>query len=215
MFKNISSLNWYNGVITLNYCKNKTYFKQESLLEILQNAKMNDSKSMLYLINKYKPLILKYSTSYILKNYEKNYLIQIGSIAVIKETQKYDISHGENYIDCYIINSIKNSYRNLARTQIKYSSESSLNITLDEHDDIESLLKDDYNLENDIIKNIQHLELKNILNSLTDDEFNLIKVSYLTPNLTLYKYCTENNLNYHKKRRQLLSLLSKIKTKLL
>ena len=194
-------------MITLNYCKNKTYFKQESLLEILQNAKMNDSKSMLYLINKYKPLILKYSTSYILKNYEKNDLIQIGSIAVIKATQKYDISHGENYIDCYIINSIKNSYRNLARTQIKYSSESSLNITLDEHDDIESLLKDDYNLENDIIKNMQHLELKNILNSLTDDEFNLIKVSYLTPNLTLYKYCTENNLNYHKKRRQLLSLL--------
>ena len=163
-------------MITLNYCKNKTYFKQESLLEILQNAKMNDSKSMLYLINKYKPLILKYSTSYILKNYEKNDLIQIGSIAVIKATQKYDISHGENYIDCYIINSIKNSYRNLARTQIKYSSESSLNITLDEHDDIESLLKDDYNLENDIIKNMQHLELKNILNSLTDDEFNLIKV---------------------------------------
>ena len=202
-------------MITLNYCKNKTYFKQESLLEILQNAKMNDSKSMLYLINKYKPLILKYSTSYILKNYEKNDLIQIGSIAVIKATQKYDISHGENYIDCYIINSIKNSYRNLARTQIKYSSESSLNITLDEHDDIESLLKDDYNLENDIIKNMQHLELKNILNSLTDDEFNLIKVSYLTPNLTLYKYCTENNLNYHKKRRQFLSLLSKIKTKLL
>lgn len=202
-------------MITLNYCKNKTYFKQESLLEILQNAKMNDSKSMLYLINKYKPLILKYSTSYILKNYEKNDLIQIGSIAVIKATQKYDISHGENYIDCYIINSIKNSYRNLARTQIKYSSESSLNITLDEHDDIESLLKDDYNLENDIIKNMQHLELKNILNSLTDDEFNLIKVSYLTPNLTLYKYCTENNLNYHKKRRQLLFLLSKIKTKLL
>ena len=202
-------------MITLNYCKNKTYFKQESLLEILQNAKMNDSKSMLYLINKYKPLILKYSTSYILKNYEKNDLIQIGSIAVIKATQKYDISHGENYIDCYIINSIKNSYRNLARTQIKYSSESSLNITLDEHDDIESLLKDDYNLENDIIKNMQHLELKNILNSLTDDEFNLIKVSYLTPNLTLYKYCTENNLNYHKKRSQLLSLLSKIKTKLL
>ena len=194
-------------MITLNYCKNKTYFKQESLLEILQNAKMNDSKSMLYLINKYKPLILKYSTSYILKNYEKNDLIQIGSIAVIKAAQKYDISYGENYIDCYIINSIKNSYRNLARTQIKYSSESSLNITLDEHDDIESLLKDDYNLENDIIKNMQHLELKNILNSLTDDEFNLIKVSYLTPNLTLYKYCTENNLNYHKKRRQLLSLI--------
>lgn len=199
-------LNNYNNEIKLN---------SKRLLDIILNAKNKDSDSILFLINKYKPLIIKYSISYILKNYDKEDLIQIGIIAVIKAIEKYDISHGEDFIDCYIINSIKNTYRNLARANIKYQSESSLNISVDEDTDIQSLLPDDYNLENDIIKNMQHLELKNILNSLTDDEFNLIKVSYLTPNLTLYKYCTENNLNYHKKRRQLLSLLSKIKTKLL
>lgn len=199
-------LNNYNNEIKLN---------SKRLLDIILNAKNKDSDSILFLINKYKPLIIKYSISYILKNYDKEDLIQIGTIAVIKAIEKYDISHGEDFIDCYIINSIKNTYRNLARANIKYQSESSLNISVDEDTDIQSLLPDDYNLENDIIKNMQHLELKNILNSLTDDEFNLIKVSYLTPNLTLYKYCTENNLNYHKKRRQLLSLLSKIKTKLL
>lgn len=199
-------LNNYNNEIKLN---------SKRLLDIILDAKNKDSDSILFLINKYKPLIIKYSISYILKNYDKEDLIQIGIIAVIKAIEKYDISHGEDFIDCYIINSIKNTYRNLARANIKYQSESSLNISVDEDIDIQSLLPDDYNLENDIIKNMQHLELKNILNSLTDDEFNLIKVSYLTPNLTLYKYCTENNLNYHKKRRQLLSLLSKIKTKLL
>lgn len=199
-------MNNYNNEIKLN---------SKRLLDIILNAKNKDSDSILFLINKYKPLIIKYSISYILKNYDKEDLIQIGTIAVIKAIEKYDISHGEDFIDCYIINSIKNTYRNLARANIKYQSESSLNISVDEDTDIQSLLPDDYNLENDIIKNMQHLELKNILNSLTDDEFNLIKVSYLTPNLTLYKYCIENNLNYHKKRRQLLSLLSKIKTKLL
>lgn len=190
-------MNNYNNEIKLN---------SKRLLDIILNAKNKDSDSILFLINKYKPLIIKYSISYILKNYDKEDLIQIGTIAVIKAIEKYDISHGEDFIDCYIINSIKNTYRNLARANIKYKSESSLNISVDEDIDIQSLLPDDYNLENDIIKNIQHLELKNILNSLTDDEFNLIKVSYLTPNLTLYKYCTENNLNYHKKRRQLLKL---------
>lgn len=201
-------------MINLDSYKNKTYLKNESLIEILKKAKNNNSEYILFLINKYKSLILKYSTSYKLKNYEKNDLIQIGNIAVIKAIKKYDISHGENYIDCYIINSIKNSYRNLARNQIKYSNESSLNIVLNEQDDIESLLSDDYNLENDIIKNMQQLELKNILNSLTKEEITLIKVAYFTPNLSLYRYCIERNLNYHKKRRQLISLLSKIKTKL-
>lgn len=204
-------MGWY----FLNNYNNEIKLNSKRLLDIILDAKNKDSDSILFLINKYKPLIIKYSISYILKNYDKEDLIQIGTIAVIKAIEKYDISHGEDFIDCYIINSIKNTYRNLARANIKYQSESSLNISVDEDIDIQSLLPDDYNLENDIIKNMQHLELKNILNSLTDDEFNLIKVSYLTPNLTLYKYCTENNLNYHKKRRQLLSLLSKIKTKLL
>lgn len=204
-------MGWY----FLNNYNNEIKLNSKRLLDIILDAKNKDSDSILFLINKYKPLIIKYSISYILKNHDKEDLIQMGTIAVIKAIEKYDMSHGEDFIDCYIINSIKNTYRNLARANIKYQSESSLNISVDEDIDIQSLLPDDYNLENDIIKNIQHLELKNILNSLTDDEFNLIKVSYLTPNLTLYKYCTENNLNYHKKRRQLLSLLSKIKTKLL
>lgn len=151
-------MNNYNNEIKLN---------SKRLLDIILDAKNKDSDSILFLINKYKPLIIKYSISYILKNYDKEDLIQIGIIAVIKAIEKYDISHGEDFIDCYIINSIKNTYRNLARANIKYKSESSLNISVDEDTDIQSLLPDDYNLENDIIKTMQHVDLKNLLKSLT------------------------------------------------
>ena len=198
-------MNNYNNEIKLN---------SKRLLDIILNAKNKDSDSILFLINKYKPLIIKYSISYILKNYDKEDLIQIGTIAVIKAIEKYDISHGEDFIDCYIINSIKNTYRNLARANIKYKSESSLNISVDEDIDIQSLLPDDYNLENDIIKTMQHVDLKNLLKSLTLEEYTLIKEAYLTENSTLYKYCITNNLNYHKKRRKLIALLSKLKIKL-
>ena len=116
-------MNNYNNEIKLN---------SKRLLDIILDAKNKDSDSILFLINKYKPLIIKYSISYILKNYDKEDLIQIGTIAVIKAIEKYDISHGEDFIDCYIINSIKNTYRNLARANIKSQSESSLNISVDE-----------------------------------------------------------------------------------
>lgn len=198
-------MNNYNNEIKLN---------SKRLLDIILDAKNKDSDSILFLINKYKPLIIKYSISYILKNYDKEDLIQIGIIAVIKAIEKYYISHGEDFIDCYIINSIKNTYRNLARANIKYKSESSLNISVDEDTDIQSLLPDDYNLENDIIKTMQHVDLKNLLKSLTLEEYTLIKEAYLTENSNLYKYCITNNLNYHKKRRELISLLSKLKIKL-
>ena len=203
-------MGWY----FLNNYNNEIKLNSKRLLDIILDAKNKDSDSILFLINKYKPLIIKYSISYILKNYDKEDLIQIGTIAVIKAIEKYDISHGEDFIDCYIINSIKNTYRNLARANIKYQSESSLNISVDEDIDIESLLPDDYNLENDIIKTMQHVDLKNLLKSLTLEEYTLIKEAYLTENSNLYKYCITNNLNYHKKRRKLIALLSKLKIKL-
>lgn len=203
-------MGWY----FLNNYNNEIKLNSKRLLDIILDAKNKDSDSILFLINKYKPLIIKYSISYILKNYDKEDLIQIGIIAVIKAIEKYDISHGEDFIDCYIINSIKNTYRNLARANIKYQSESSLNISVDEDIDIQSLLPDDYNLENDIIKTMQHVDLKNLLKSLTLEEYTLIKEAYLTENSNLYKYCITNNLNYHKKRRKLIALLSKLKIKL-
>ena len=203
-------MGWY----FLNNYNNEIKLNSKRLLDIILDAKNKDSDSILFLINKYKPLIIKYSISYILKNYDKEDLIQIGIIAVIKAIEKYDISHGEYFIDCYLINSIKNTYRNLARANIKYQSESSLNISVDEDIDIQSLLPDDYNLENDIIKTMQHVDLKNLLKSLTLEEYTLIKEAYLTENSNLYKYCITNNLNYHKKRRELISLLSKLKIKL-
>ena len=199
-------MGWY----FLNNYNNEIKLNSKRLLDIILDAKNKDSDSILFLINKYKPLIIKYSISYILKNYDKEDLIQIGTIAVIKAIEKYDISHGEDFIDCYIINSIKNTYRNLARANIKYQSESSLNISVDEDIDIQSLLPDDYNLENDIIKTMQHVDLKNLLKSLTLEEYTLIKEAYLTENSNLYKYCITNNLNYHKKRRELIALLSKL-----
>lgn len=188
----------------------KETYDSNFLLNKLCNAKTNNKDDILFFIEKYKPLINKYAFKYKLKNFDQDDLIQIGNISVITAINKYDISKGEQSIDSYIINSIKNCFRNLARSQIKYKDESSLNILVDEDMEIEDLITDSFNLEEYIVDSSMKSLLKNILNTLSPSEYQLIKVAYLTPNTTLYRYCIEHNWNYPKKRRELISLMSKL-----
>ena len=56
-----------------------------------------------------------------------------------------------------------------------------------------------------------HDLLKTILATLSNDEHELIRIAYFTPNTTLYRYCLDNNLNYPKKRRELIALIDKLR----
>lgn len=176
----------------------------------LCKAKNHNKAAILFFIEKYQPLIKKYAFKYKLKNFDKDDLIQTGNISVITAINKYDLSKGNNYIDAYIINSIKNTFKNLARSQIKYNDESSLNIFIDEHTELEDLISDSFNLEEYIINSSINDILKNILKNLSSTEYELIKIAYLTPNTNLYRYCIDHNWNYPKKRRELISLIAKL-----
>ena len=187
-----------------------TTYDSNFLFHNLCKAKNNNKDAILFFIEKYQPLIKKYAFKYKLKNFDTDDLIQTGNISVIMAINKYDLSKGSKSIDSYIINSIKNGFRNLARNQIKYNDESSLNIPIDEDIEIEDLISDSFNLEEYIVNSSINDLLKNLLKTLSPNEYKLIKISYLTPNTTLYRYCIDHNLNYPKKRRELISLLTKL-----
>ena len=180
----------------------------ENLFTILCNAKSGNEKSILFFIEKYQFLIKKYAFKYKLKNYDADDLIQIGNISIITAINKYDLAKGGEYIDAYIINSIKNSFKNLARNQIKYKDESSLNIAVDEDTEIEDLISDSFDLEDYVINSML---IDSLRTALSPDEFELIRIAYLTEDCTLYRYCIEHNWNYPKKRRELIALLPKIR----
>ena len=188
-----------------------TTYDSNFLFQNLCKAKNNNKDAILFFIEKYQPLIKKYAFKYKLKNLDTDDLIQTGNISVIMAINKYNLSKGSKSIDSYIINSIKNAFRNLARNQIKYNDESSLNIPIVEDSEIEDLISDSFNLEEYIVDSSIKDLLKNLLKTLSPDEYKLIEISYLTPNTTLYIYCIDHNLNYPKKRRQLISLLAKLK----
>ena len=121
----------------------------ENLFTILCNAKSGNEKSILFFIEKYQFLI-KICFKYKLKNYDADDLIQIGNISIITAINKYDLAKGGEYIDAYIINSIKNGFKNLARNQIKYKDELVL-ILFDEDTEIEDLISDSFDLEDYVL----------------------------------------------------------------
>lgn len=183
-------------------------------LEILKSAQAGDESAKLCIINKYEKLILKYSNSYHLKNYDIDDLIQIGNMAVLYAINKFDLEKGNRCIDSYMINSIKNAYRNLGRENIKYSNESSLNILIKTGDyvsEIIDLIEDNINIENLVVDKSSIKTLTEALTHLSDFEKNLINEVYLTPKGSLLKYCKSNNLSYNQTRTKLKSILKFLK----
>ena len=224
---NVSSLYNLKGVFLLimdksnNISKNKIsptknpYLKTNiNLAEALKQAKEKDQDATLTLINKYSPLVDKYSRKYKLKDYEKSDLKQEGRVAILHAINKFDLSKNPNAFDGYVINSIRNKYGTLARTHIKRNNESSLNILTsgDDSSEIITLIEDTINIEDSYIKSEEISRLKFALNKLSKEELDLINIVYLKKSHSLLDYCKENNLTYHTSRRKLKKSLEKLKS---
>jgi RNA polymerase sigma factor (sigma-70 family) len=184
-----------------------------NLSEIVKKAKEKDKDSMLTLINKYSPLVDKYSRIYKLKDYEKSDLKQEGNLTILNAINKFNLSKNPNAFDGYTINSIKNRYGTLARTHIKRNTESSLNMISNNDDSCEiiNLIEDPLNIEENLIKSEEISSLYSALNTLSKEELTLIDVVYLKKSHSLLKYCEENNLPYHISRYKLKKSLEKLK----
>lgn len=185
-----------------------------NLTEALKQAKEKDQDATLKLINKYSPLVEKYSRIYKLKDYEKSDLQQEGTIAILNAIDKFDLSKNPNVFDGYVINSIRNKYGTLARTHIKRNSESSLNILTNNEDSSEiiDLLQDALDLEKSYITSEQISRLQLAINTLSKEELELINIVYIKKSHSLLNYCKENNLTYHTSRMKLKNSLKKLRS---
>lgn len=189
------------------------HLKNINLTEALKQAKEKDQDATLTLINKYFPLIDKYSRIYKLKDYEKSDLQQEGKMAIINAISKFDLSKNPNVFDGYAINSIRNKYGTLARTHIKRNSESSLNIitSSDDSSEIINLIEDTVDLEKSYINSDEISRLQFAINTLSKEEIELINIVYIKKSHSLLNYCKENNLTYHTSRMKLKKSLEKLR----
>lgn len=167
--------------------------------ELLICAKNNDKKAKEEIINMYYPLIIKEAKNIFIKGRTFEDLIQIGIVNLINAINKFDLNRGINSFSSYSLWSIKNGFRYLCRSEIRYNDELSLNKTNDDGFELgESIMDSKTNLEESVIRDSIYEDLYLALEKLDEEERELIEFLYVKnekPNLS--KYCKEYNKDYY------------------
>ena len=167
--------------------------------ELIILAKSGDQNSKEEIIKMYYPLIIKEAKGIFLKDRTFEDLIQIGIVNLLKGIEKFDVSRDFASFSSYILWSIKNGYRYLCRSEIRYNSELSINKTTNDGYELgDGLLDSSINIENNFISNLITTNLYLSLESLDEEEREIIEFLYLKyekPNLS--KYCKETNKDYY------------------
>lgn len=169
---------------------------------LLLKAKNNNSNAKEEIIKMYYPLIIKEAKIIYLKNKSFEDIIQIGIINLLHAIDVFNLDKGTDKFPSYALWSIKNGYKYLCRSQIKYNSELSLNNINDQGCEVgESIVDENINVEDYVINNMINKNLHLALEKLDYEERDLIDFLYLSsnkPNLTKYSklhskdyyYCT-------------------------
>ena len=182
---------------------------------LIDNAKKGDDDAICALVNKYEPLISKYSFIYQLKNYSYEDLLQEGKLAVINAIKKYDNTKEKNTFDSYSITSIKNCYYMLARKNIRYNNESSVDIECEDDLSIIDLLESGDNIEKSFMLNADHVALKKAINSLSLEEKKILQIIFINDRGSLRKYCLKYDITFYYGKQKLDKLLDKLRESLI
>lgn len=168
--------------------------------DVLVLAKRGDEKAKEELIKKYYPLIIKEAKNVFLKDLTFEDLIQIGILNLINAIEKYNLDKGTIYFTGYVSMAIKNGFRYLCRSEIRYNDQFSLNKTNGEGLELGLNIVDDSACTEDIIINdIVKKVIFKALDSLDKEERDLIDFLYINnskANLSKYAVLTKKDYYY-------------------
>ena len=149
---------------------------------------MNNCTNIDKIIKQFTPLVLRESSKYNFNSYERDDLIQIGYLALIKATKSFNENKGN--FAAYVTAAVRNSYRSLLRDQEKQ------NKLLLDSDFTSYLIDDNPSIEDLIISNEAVTHLHKALSSLSYTERDFLNKLYID-NKSLAQIANENNVKYH------------------
>jgi RNA polymerase sigma factor (sigma-70 family) len=160
-------------------------------------AKNGNKEDLLKVLKQYKPFIFKTARKFNIRNHDIYDLEQIGYMAIINALSKYRT--GSCTFSSYAYESIKNAFKYTARQNSKHNRELSLNSEVDFYsrtteyiDCIDSL----ENLEDDILKSEEALEVKRAVSKLPPQEMELVMSVYYK-GLSLKDYAEKKGMTYY------------------
>lgn len=185
--------------------------------QLVKKAKANDESAMSELMIRFRPLILKMANNIYIKDYDRDDLIQLGYVAIIKAVTCYNPERNTNFT-AYVSNAIRKNYYYEIRKSSKRNYDTSFDKLLDERKEafeIENFNGRNFEnpIEDRIIKKEQMDELKKILKTLTKEERDLLLYAYNKDVGGIREYSKITGIKYgtlQKRKRALLYRIRKI-----
>ena len=179
--------------------------------QLVERGKTGDKIAINKLIEKFTPLILKLVSSIYIKGHDREDLIQIGHLSVIKAVKMFDFNSGSSFVS-YVYNAIKKNYFNEIRKVAKNNYETSYEKII-EQGSYSNLFKEEGSIEDYIIKIEELSNLKDAFDKLTKKEKELIRFSYGIDHGGLKKYSNLYKIKYitaHKRKNAVVLKLRRI-----
>ena len=164
------------------------------LSELIKSAKLGDEKSKEEILNRFTPLIIKYSRATYICGYEEDDLRQIGYTSVLEAIKKIDIDRSKSFVT-YISRSVICNYYYLIRSKCRFNTETSLNKPLAEDVELMDQLQADDDTEEICLQNQASRDIKKILKMLTPVEVELIDFIYYKER-SLKEYSIVKDISY-------------------
>lgn len=162
--------------------------------DLVLRAKNGDEKGREYIINRLNPFLHKCCNNIYINGYDKDDLLQLGKISILKAIDKYEVDKGE-FIP-YAMRSIKNNFNYLIRCKVKTNYEVSLNTPIGE----DIILQDKLTYEEEFIEEHIDNEIRGYLYEFVDmlkiEHKELIYYIYLEKKGNLKDYSEYKNMNY-------------------
>ncbi len=157
--------------------------------KVILKAKDGDEESLKFLLEKYRPYILKLASRYTIPGYDFEDLVQFGYLSVIKAIKKYKI--GSHSYNGYIIRAVRNNVFDLLSKTIKKNNE------IHYIDNLNILVAKELTIEEHIVTEDEMKRLNIALHILSEEERKIIKEFYWDKK-SYRAMARENNLDYRK-----------------
>jgi RNA polymerase sigma factor (sigma-70 family) len=175
------------------------------------NAKSGNSEEMAKLIEQFRPFIFKTAKTYNIKNYDITDLSQIAYIALMNAVKKYKT--GSHTFNSYAYNTIKNSFKYVARQNTKFSKDFSLNEQVSPgffyNGEYIDCIEDMDNFEEAFLKLESKKEVQHHISKLPEDERELINMLFYK-NCSLKAYADKSGMGYLQAARKKKRVLGKL-----
>lgn len=165
--------------------------------ELIIKAKGGDKSAQEDIIIKFTPLVYKLSLKYYIAGFDEEDLRQFGYLSIIKAIKNFDINRKVNFT-AYVKWAITKNFYYEIRRAARRNSEGSLNSVNEEGMEYIDMIPSDFDLENYCIDNLMVKKLREVINSLTSDEKELLYYVYREKSGGLTRYSKERNIKYSK-----------------